>query len=175
MVCAECGFAHDSLPIGRTPDALRELGGRYRIPLTRGLPGEDLHALLRAHPLPATWSALEYACHYRDVLAVQRDRLERARVEDGYAPEPMRREERVLELRYNEQDPGKVAGEIAANAVTLAEQVETFAPSDWERTMTYNFPERAERPLTWVVRHTVHEGEHHLLDVGRVLRAARGR
>ena len=41
--------------------------------------------------------------------------------------------------------------------------------------MIYNFPERAERPLTWVVRHTVHEGEHHLLDIGRVLRAASGR
>ena len=51
--------------------------------------------------------------------------------------------------------------------------VETFEPTDWTRTMTYYFPERAERPLTWVVRHTVHEGEHHLLDIGRVLRAAR--
>ena len=36
--------------------------------------------------------------------------------------------------------------------------------------MTYNYPSVAERPLTWVAVHTVHEGEHHLLDIGRVLR-----
>jgi hypothetical protein len=41
--------------------------------------------------------------------------------------------------------------------------------------MIYGYPEIAERPLSWVLVHTVHEGEHHLLDIGRVLRAARGR
>jgi S-DNA-T family DNA segregation ATPase FtsK/SpoIIIE len=81
----------------------------------------------------------------------------------------------VIELAYNEQDPATVADDVTANADAVAEYVETFDRSDWERTMTYNFPTREERPLTWVVRHTVHEGEHHLLDIGRVLRAARGR
>ena len=52
------------------PDALRAFGKRYRIPLTRGLKGEDLDALLRAHPIEDTWSALEYACHVRDVIEV---------------------------------------------------------------------------------------------------------
>jgi hypothetical protein len=175
MACAECGFSHGSLAIDDAPAALRGLGKRYRVPLTRGLQGEDLDALLRAHPLSGTWSALEYACHYRDVLSVQRERLAVARTQDGYAPEPMRRDERVVELEYNAQDPEAVSGEVAANAESVASYVETLGPADWERTMIYNFPERAERPLTWVVRHTVHEGEHHLLDIGRVLRAARGR
>jgi hypothetical protein len=175
MSCAECGFSHESLAIEDAPATLRALGMRYRVPLTRGLRGEDLDDLLRAHPLEGTWSALEYACHYRDVLSIQRDRLSIARTKDGYAPEPMRREERVLELAYNTQDPVNVADDVAGNAEAVASYVETFGPSDWTRTMTYSFPERAERPLTWVVRHTVHEGEHHLLDIGRVLRAARGR
>jgi len=175
MPCEECGFSHSSLAISDTPAALRELGRRYRVPLTRGLKGEDLGALLRAHPMEGTWSALEYACHYRDVLSIQRERLSIARSQDGYTPEPMRREERVVELAYNEQEPAAVADDVAANAESLAEYVETFEPSDWTRTMTYFCPEQAERPLTWVVRHTVHEGEHHLLDIGRVLRAARGR
>ena len=72
MPCEECGFSHQSLPVDDASAALRELGRRYRIPLSRGLKGEDLDALLRAHPLEGTWSALEYACHYRDVLAAQR-------------------------------------------------------------------------------------------------------
>ncbi len=139
---------------------------------SRGLKNEDLDALLRAHPLDSTWSALEYACHMRDVLSIQRERLVVARSREGYAPEPMRRDERVVELAYNEQDPEGVADDVAANAEAVAAYVETFDQSDWERTMIYNFPERAERQLTWVVRHTVHEGEHHLLDIGRVL--ARG-
>ena len=175
MPCEECGFSHGSLAIEDAPAALRELGPRYRVPLTRGLKGEDLDSLLRAHPLEGTWSALEYACHFRDVLSIQRERLSIARSRDGYAPEPMRREERVIELAYNQQDPTNVADDVTANAEAVADYVETFDRSDWERTMTYNFPTREERPLTWVVRHTVHEGEHHLLDIGRVLRAARGR
>ena len=175
MPCAECGFSHGSLDSEDAPSALRGLGTRYRVPLTRGLKGEELDELLRAHPLEGTWSALEYACHYRDVLSIQRERLSVARAQDGYAPEPMRREERVTELAYNEQDPVRVADDVAANAEAVAAYVETFGPSDWTRTMTYNFPEREGRQLTWVVRHTVHEGEHHLLDIGRVLRAARGR
>ncbi|MEY2422573.1 MAG: hypothetical protein QOI95_2640 [Acidimicrobiaceae bacterium] len=157
------------------PDALRAFGKRYRIPLTRGLKGEDLDALLRAHPLEDTWSALEYACHVRDVLQIQTARLQRALVEDGFTPESMRRNERAIEQRYNEQDPAAVAEEVAAAAAAIADDVEAIDDAGFARTMTYFYPEKAERPLTWVVQHTVHEAEHHLLDVGRVLRSARGR
>ncbi|MEY2449230.1 MAG: hypothetical protein QOH79_2706 [Acidimicrobiaceae bacterium] len=157
------------------PGALRAFGKRYRIPMIRGLKTEDLDALVRMHPIEDTWSALEYACHVRDVLRVQRERLQRALVEDGFSPEPMRRDELVVESRYNEQDPAKVADELAAAGEAMAGDIEGLAPPDFERTMVYNYPERMERSLMWVVQHTVHEGEHHLLDIGRVQRAARGR
>ena len=111
----------------------------------------------------------------RDVFEIQRDRLGNALVETLYTPPPMRREERVSELRYNEQPPTTVADDLAAHATALASFVENFAEDDLARTMRYGYPELAERTLAWVVVHTVHEGEHHLLDVGRVLRAARGR
>lgn len=111
----------------------------------------------------------------RDVLEVQRERLQRARVEDGFVPEPMGRDERVEALRYNEQDPIGVATQLETFAEALAADLEAFEPTDWDRTMIYGYPELAERSLLWVVQNTVHEGEHHLLDMGRVLRAARGR
>jgi hypothetical protein len=158
-----------------TPDALRTVGARYRVPLTRGLKGEDLPALLRMHPVPDTWSALEYACHTRDVFLVQRERLGRARAEELFTPSPMRREERVTELRYNEQDPAVVAGEIAAGADALADFLDEFTADDWAHEMRYLYPTPQTQPLSWVAVHTVHEAEHHLLDVGRVARAARGR
>lgn len=175
MECEECGFSYESLSVADVPDTLRGFGKRYRIPITRGLKGEDLDALLRAHPLDDTWSALEYACHVRDVLDIQRERIARARVEDDFTTTPMHREERVTRDRYNEQDPIAVTDAIAANAELLAADVETFTDADWARTMTYRYPEPATRSLEWVAQHTVHEGEHHLLDIGRVLRAARGR
>ena len=175
MDCAECGFSYDALSVPDALEALRGFGKRYRIPLTRGLKDEDLGAVLRAHPIDGTWSALEYACHARDVFEVQRERLGQALVVDMYVPPPMRRDERVAEMRYNEQDPAVVADDLAAHATSLASFVENLSQDELTRKMRYGYPELAERQLSWVVVHTVHEGEHHLLDVGRVLRAARGR
>src|SRR5436853_6300234 len=146
MPCEECGFSHQSLPVDDASAALRELGRRYRIPLSRGLKGEDLDALLRAHPLEGTWSALEYACHYRDVLAVQRQRLETARAQDGYAPEPMRREERVTEIHYNEQDPAAVADDVATNAAPVADLGHPIGPGAMPDPLPSNFPPTDDRP-----------------------------
>jgi hypothetical protein len=173
--CEECGFDYDALAAADAPSALRELGRRYRAPLTRFLPGEDPGAIVRARPAPEVWSALEYACHLRDVLDVQRQRLALALVEDCPSLTPMGRDERVTADRYNEQDPTTVAGQLAGNAEALAADVEALDPGQLDRTMIYNYPERQERTVLWLIRHTAHEGHHHLLDVGRSLRAARGR
>jgi hypothetical protein len=173
--CEECGFDYDGLTEAEAIEALRGFGRRYRAPLTRGLPGESLGELLRAHPLSGVWSALEYACHVRDVFEVQTARVALALAEDLPTFAPMRREERVVEDRYDEQDPGTVADQLAANAEAMAEALEALSPEQWARRGIYTYPEPTERDLRWIARHTVHEGRHHLLDIGRVLRAARGR
>jgi hypothetical protein len=173
--CDECGYDYGEVTPAEAVDAIRDLGRKYGAPLTRGLRDEPLDELLRAHPVEGTWSALEYACHMRDVLDVQRDRVTTALVTDDYAPTPMGRDERVVRDRYNEQDPAAVVGELTANAVALADAFDALTPEQWERTMTYNYPVSEVRTLEWVAVHTLHEGKHHLLDIGRVLRAARGR
>jgi hypothetical protein len=174
-VCEECGFDYDSVGDAEVGERLRTFGRRYRAPLTRGLPGESLDALLRAHPTPGIWSALEYACHVRDVFAVQRERAELALAEDMPTFVPMGREERVVELRYNEQDPLEVVDDLAANADAAAATFEGLSDEQWQRAGLYSYPEPTERDLRWLARHTIHEGHHHLLDVGRALRTARGR
>jgi DinB superfamily len=174
-VCQECGFDYDGLDEAEVVGALRGFGRRYRAPLTRALPGESLDELLRTHPQPGVWSALEYACHVRDVFTVQRERVELALREDLPAFPSMRREERVVEERYNEQDPATVADALAANAEHLAATLADLTPAQWSRRGIYPHPQPNERELAWVGRHTVHEGRHHLLDIGRVLRSARGR
>jgi DinB superfamily len=174
-VCDECGFDYDGLSDTEVVEALRGFGRRYRAPLSRGLPNESLDDLLRAHPLPGVWSALEYACHVRDVFAVQHERLQLALREDLPTYQSMGREERVVAERYNEQDPAVVADALAANAEALAAAFEALTPAQRSRRGWYQYPEPTERDLAWLGRHTVHEGRHHLLDIGRVLRAARGR
>jgi DinB superfamily len=174
-VCEECGFDYDRLSEAEVVDTVRAFGRRYRAPLSRGLPGESLDDLVRAHPLPGVWSALEYACHVRDVFAVQRERVEQAVAVDLPTFESMRREERVVEERYNEQDPATVIEALAANAEAMAATLAGLDPAGWFRRGIYQYPQPTERDVAWIARHTVHEGHHHLLDVGRVLRAARGR
>ena len=38
---------------------------------------------------------------------------------------------------------------------------------DWSRRLLYNYPEPQEHDLAWLGRHTVHECEHHLVDIDR--------
>jgi hypothetical protein len=175
QACDECGFTYASEDEDTIPDRLRTLGRRYGAPLSRFLPDEDGPALLRSHPVAGRWSALEYACHVRDVLEVQQQRVAQTLAEDRPTYVPMGREERVVELAYNEQDPAGVAAAVAANADAVAGSFETLTPEQWARTGIYGYPEPAERSLLWIGQHTIHELHHHLLDVGRTLRAARGR
>lgn len=50
--------------------------------------------MLRSRPSLHMWSPLEYACHVRDLLLVQRERVLAARRQDRPAAEPMGRDER---------------------------------------------------------------------------------
>jgi hypothetical protein len=124
---------------------------------------------LRQRPAPEVWSALEYACHVRDVLLVQRERVLLARRADTPALEAMGRDERVEHDGYAEQDPGDVARQLGDAAAMFANVLARLGPSDWDRTMSYTYPQRADRSLRWVAVHTVHELRHHLLDARRQL------
>jgi len=174
-VCDECQYTYASEDEASIPDKLRTVGRRYAAPLSRFLPGEDGAALLRAHPVDGAWSALEYACHVRDVLETNGDRVQQALVEDVPTFASMGRDERVVDMAYNEQDPVEVAAAIAAHADALADRFEGLDAAGWARRGMYGYPGPQERTMLWVGQHTIHEASHHLLDVGRTMRAARGR
>jgi S-DNA-T family DNA segregation ATPase FtsK/SpoIIIE len=164
--CEECGFTYDQLPVEEIAGTLRSLPHRYEELLATA--GSAIHA----HPVAGVWSALEYTCHFRDVLTVQRERLELALVEEGPIFIPMGREERVVQERYNEQELATVLEQLTRAAQSLAHALEALDDSQWIRVGVYNWPTKAERTMSWLGRHTVHEGVHHLMDVERVIRAA---
>jgi hypothetical protein len=161
--CIECGYVYSVLTRSEISSSLRDHGQRYAEVL-----GEIDDRVLRAHPLPATWSILEYACHVRDILRVQDERVNLALVEETPHFASMRREERVTEERYNEQDPRAVAEEVIEGAEALASTFEGLDEEAWARTGIYNWPQTAERTIEWIGRHTIHECHHHLLDIERL-------
>jgi hypothetical protein len=152
--------------------ALRSFGKRYRAPLTRFLPGENGDALLRERPSPDAWSALEYAAHARDAIRFNTYLTRRALTED--APElPFPNPDKVVaEEHYNETlDAIAVADELAERAEKGAQLIESADAELWTRTAT--FGSAGTFTALWFARNAVHEGHHHLLDVGRTLRHVR--
>ena len=169
--CAECGFTYESVPTDKLAGTLREMGPRYRTALSASGP----RAASR-RPAPAVWSPLEYACHMRDVLLVQRDRAVVALVEDNPGFARMYRDERVELCRYPEEPLAQVLDELAMAAGLCAMVFDGLDQAAWERPLVYNLPSaEAAGPhnVAWLARHTVHEGEHHLMDVNRGLADAR--
>lgn len=162
--CPECGFTYD---LGEGSAAGRLIG--------EGI--AEVVAILRRHAVvdlrtrrqPSAWSPLEYGCHLRDVLLVQRERVLAARRTDWPDCPPMGRDERVDHDGYAEQEPEDVARQLTDAAQMFSNVLDRLDTSDWTRSVIYHYPEPRERSLQWVAVHTVHEVQHHLLDIRRQL------
>ncbi len=156
--CDWCGFVYDLGPSDRSASAIAD-GASQMADLIVGATDAA------ARRVDDTWSPLEYACHLRDVLLVQRERVLLARREDAPLIVPMGRDERADHDGYAAQDRADVAVQLTQAGKLLANVLGRLGPSDWDRTVQYNYPEPAERSLRWLAVHTHHEVTHHLLDV----------
>jgi S-DNA-T family DNA segregation ATPase FtsK/SpoIIIE len=164
--CDECRFDYYGFARAEVGSRLTALADAHALRLT-----ETPAAFLREHPFEGTWSCLEYGCHVRDVLVVQRARIQQALVEDTPEFMPMGRDERAVLDRYNEQDPPVVADQLVAAGAALVDLLTSLDDTGWARTGYYRYPTRELRQVDWIARHTTHELSHHLGDVDRVLAA----
>jgi S-DNA-T family DNA segregation ATPase FtsK/SpoIIIE len=171
--CDACHFTYADVDAPTLPARLTAFGPRYAALLLPSGRSATWFDVLRARPADGVWSALEYACHVRDVCLVQRDRLYTVLVEDTPGFVPMYRDHRVTLARYNAQDPEEVAAQLATAARLLAQAFEALDPAQLQRRCLYNFPTPTERSLLWVGQNTVHEGEHHLRDIAAGLERVR--
>jgi predicted carbohydrate-binding protein with CBM5 and CBM33 domain len=158
--CAECGYVYGETPRADLPAALRDRAGAYRPVLL-----DEDDGAVRSHRAPGVWSSLEYGCHVRDLLMVQRERVTQALDRDNPDFASMRREERVVEERYNEQVPSVVAGQLAGAADALAGLLESLDDAGWQRTGLYHWPVTTPRSVEWIGQHSLHECVHHLKDI----------
>jgi len=167
--CAECGFEYD-LDATEGGSAASIVDGVAWLSGVLVVPAGDLTTRRQ----PEVWSPLEYCCHVRDVLLVQRERVLAARRVDTPTFETMGRDERVVHDGYAAQDRLDVARQLTEAARLFANVLDRLGPGDWERTVIYNYPARVERSLRWVAAHTAHEVYHHAADVRRQLPAHGG-
>lgn len=161
--CAECGFVYDLTRATDVAPLAREHAVEYADLLLTDSPK------LRQRPKPDTWSPLEYACHMRDVLFMQRERVLAARRATTPETTPMGRDERVEHDGYADQKPSDVGRQLRDAAQLFANVLERLPAADWERTLIFGYPEPQERSLRWLALHTLHELRHHLLDMHRQL------
>jgi DinB superfamily len=159
--CDECGFDYRDGRAPGTAASVRDAATAF-VELLGGDP-----ARLRRQPSPEVWSALEYACHVRDVLLAQRERLYLALVEEEPSFAPIYRDERARLARYAQQPPPRVAAELVCAGELFADARDGLDEDQLARTCIYNYPEPSVRSLAWLARHTLHECEHHLLDARR--------
>ncbi len=103
------------------------------------------------------------------MLLVQRERVLAARRTNGHDCASMGRDERAEHDGYSEQGPAEVARQLADAAALFSNVLARLSDDDWDRTVIYHYPEIHERSLRWVAVHTVHELQHHLLDIRRQL------
>jgi hypothetical protein len=196
--CEQCGFVYYEVALADIPVRLRTAQTAYRAALLGDGTGESpgptatpgstatpgptatpgstpepgrREAILRSRPQPDTWSALEYTCHVRDVLLVQRDRTVLAVVETNPGFARMSRDERVAVARYDAHPPPQVVGQLGMAAELCATVFEGLTPDQWCRPLIYNYPTPAPRDIAWLARNTVHEVEHHLGDIRSVIAA----
>ena len=167
--CEECGFDWDADVDATT---IRDYGARFGKPLSRFLPSDDPDVVLRTRPEPAVWSALEYAGHMQDAFDFYAGRIQRVLTEDrpqltaGGDWDAM-----VIDSGYNGADPADIAARIVAAADRCAVLLEDLDAAAWQRVGIGI--DGGERTVMALARRAVHEGHHHLLDIGRVMRHVR--
>ena len=153
-------------------DALIRQAAECSMALTKAAAGPDPD-VVRLRPEPEVWSAIEYACHVRDVLEVQRQRIAQCLAEDRPVYAPMDRTGRVKQAQV--RGPGPDGGRGRADAVRPRVRCGRSGAhaAAAGRLGLYNYPVRAPRSLGWVIRHTAHEIQHHRHDITTIL-AQRG-
>jgi hypothetical protein len=153
--CDDCGFDCRAFP-------RKEIGSRSR-EAAAPWPGFLADPLARVRPREDRWSALEYACHVRDVYRLGSYRVRRMLNEHAPLFDNWDQDETAVTDRYDLQDPATVTAELRQAADDFGDLYETVADDQWERPGT-----RSDGSLFTVEsfgRYLLHDVVHHVVDV----------
>ncbi|WP_433663137.1 DinB family protein [Nocardia sp. CA-128927] len=157
--CPDCGFDPAAIRYEDVPPLTRDSASRFAEVLTRPDAG--------VRPDDSTWSPLEYGAHVRDVCRlfdIRLDQMLRGSA-DGTVPRFANwdQDETAVTDRYDQQDPARVAVELADAADSVARSFESVPLDRRDR--------RGERSdgATFTVgsfaTYFIHDLVHHVHDV----------
>jgi hypothetical protein len=153
--CDECGFDAAAFDPAGTGAALRANAAAWADVLR--------HDRVRERPTPSTWSALEYACHVRDVDTLYNERLRLMLETDDPLYQNWDQDATARHDRYADQDPADVAPALARAAEALASRFDAIRGEQWQRTGTRS--DGARFTVATFARYLIHDPVHHLHDV----------
>jgi hypothetical protein len=163
-ICDECGFHGGTLDLSATVARLRALPDRWSEVMSQD------EERLRARPEPDTWCAVEYAQHVINAIAS----IEwGARVfAAGRSPDWDELSEDSLPGAFEHDthdcdrfDIADTLESLGAVARSMAAFAESLTPD--EQVVVAVYAEDWVINTTAVIRHALHDAEHHLLDIRR--------
>ncbi|UNX55655.1 DinB family protein [Georgenia sp. TF02-10] len=153
--CPDCGLDAGTVPAD-------ELGNRVREVLPRWAP--VLQRPDVAHrPAAETWSALEYACHVRDMFRVIVGRLQMVLAEEDPVFPNWDQDAAAAAGRYAEADPEQVTTELTQAGLALAAALDGVGPDERDRPGRRS--DGAAFTATTLGQYALHELVHHTWDV----------
>jgi hypothetical protein len=159
--CEICDISYLDTALAEAIAAIERLPGRLGN-IMKAVP----EGIVRVRPSPEVWSPIEYLCHIRDVMISGTVRLYRTRTEDIPSVEPMFNDLRAARFGYAHRQVAAVMAEIADDRDGFLTEVARMPANEWHRRLR-RLPGET-RTATWLVRQTMHESEHHLLDITRI-------
>jgi len=163
-LCAECEYDVRELDVTKIADLIHDSGAEWAEVLAA-----TEEETLRQRPREDRWSALEYACHVRDVFALYNYRLGLMLNEVGPHYPNWNQDETAVEKNYGESDPAEVSAQLLENAAALARHFDTVKEDDWERTGFRS--DGAAFTVESFARYLIHDPMHHMWDVREGLAA----
>jgi hypothetical protein len=153
--CPECGVDTRDIAPTDVADLVRRTVPRWRAALEQEGAGRRTR--------PDAWSALEYACHVRDVYRIYDQRLGSMLDTDDPHFADWDQDATAVADRYGEQDPAVVADQLEAAAQSLAARFDGVSGDQWERTGERS--DGARFTVATFARYFAHDPLHHLYDV----------
>ncbi|MCU1531429.1 MAG: DinB family protein [Arthrobacter sp.] len=155
--CPECGFDASTATPATAPGIVTNMLPRWRTVLQR----PDV----AARPDDHTWSALEYACHVRDVFALFDHRLALMLQEDDARFDDWDQDLAAIEKDYASADPVQTGAALTAAGEQISRSFAGIPEEQWGRKGT-----RSNGSVFTVVtfaQYFLHDVVHHLHDVER--------
>ena len=153
--CPECSFNASSATPATVPGSIESMIPRWLAVLRRPDAAQ--------RPDDHTWSALEYACHVRDVFTLFTQRLNLMLAEDGARFADWDQDRTAVEQDYGNADPSEVGPELAAEGHEAAESFAGVPEEDWSRRGLRS--NGSQFTVLTLSQYFLHDVVHHLHDV----------